>query len=69
MGPFRSDIILLIVSTPVDVLTTIAQQLSGLPKSQVMGSGTFVDTLRLGRMIADKYPVCINGHQRQVGPG
>ncbi|KIW25063.1 L-lactate dehydrogenase [Cladophialophora immunda] len=57
MRPFRSDLILIVVSHPVDVLTTLAQKLSGLPKSQVIGSGTFLDTVRLRRMLADKYEI------------
>lgn len=39
--------ILLIVSNPVDVLTYVAQQVSGLPKKHVIGSGTVLDSARL----------------------
>lgn len=60
MRPFGLNTILLLVSTPVDVLTTLAQQLSGLPHSQVMGSGTFLDTVRLRRVLADKFEVRIS---------
>jgi L-lactate dehydrogenase len=38
---------LLIVSNPVDILTRVALKLSGLPKNQVFGSGTVLDTARL----------------------
>lgn len=41
------DVILLVVSNPVDILTYITQKLSGLPKNQVIGSGTVLDTSRL----------------------
>lgn len=54
MRPFRSDAILLVVSNPVDLLTTIAQQLSGLPPSQVLGSGTLLDSVRLRGLLANK---------------
>ena len=47
MAPLRQDAILLLVANPVDILTQVAQSLSGLPKSQVFGSGTFLDTQRL----------------------
>ncbi|KAG7289841.1 hypothetical protein NEMBOFW57_006218 [Staphylotrichum longicolle] len=47
MTPFRSDAIVLVVSNPVDILTSIAQELSGLPKCQVFGSGTFLESVRL----------------------
>lgn len=39
--------ILLIVANPVDILTTVAQKLSGLPENKVIGSGTVLDTARL----------------------
>lgn len=39
--------ILLIVANPVDILTTVAIKLSGLPKNKVLGSGTVLDTARL----------------------
>lgn len=46
------DVILLTVSNPVDVLTYITYKLSGLPKNQVLGSGTVLDTSRLKYMIS-----------------
>ncbi len=47
-----SDVILLTVSNPVDVLTYITYKLSGLPKNQVIGSGTVLDTSRLKFMLS-----------------
>ena len=39
--------ILLIVANPVDILTHVAQKLSGLPANRVIGSGTVLDSARL----------------------
>ena len=39
--------ILLVVANPVDILTNVAQKLSGLPENRVIGSGTVLDTARL----------------------
>ena len=39
--------ILLVVANPVDILTAVAQKLSGLPENRVIGSGTVLDTGRL----------------------
>ena len=36
-----------IVSNPVDVMTYVFTKISGLPESQVIGSGTILDTARL----------------------
>lgn len=41
------DSILIVVTNPVDVLTYAVLQISGLPDSRVMGSGTVLDTSRL----------------------
>ena len=38
---------MMLLSNPVDILTYITQKLSGLPKNQVIGSGTVLDTSRL----------------------
>lgn len=46
------DIILLTVTNPVDVLTYVTYKVSGLPKNQVLGSGTVLDTSRLKFMIS-----------------
>ena len=39
--------VLLVVANPVDILTTVAIKLSGLPENKVLGSGTVLDTARL----------------------
>lgn len=60
LQPIRSDSILLIVANPVDVLTLFAQRLSGLPKAQVLGSGTLLDSIRLTRILASKLKVLVH---------
>jgi len=60
MKPFRSDTILLIVANPVDLLTSLAYQISGLPKSQVLGSGTFLDSVRIRNLLAEKTMIAAN---------
>lgn len=45
------DCILLVVSNPVDLLTYLAQKLSGLPCSRVIGTGTVLDTARLKYLV------------------
>lgn len=47
-----SDVILLTVTNPVDILTYITYKISGLPKNQVLGSGTVLDTSRLKYMLS-----------------
>lgn len=46
------DVILLTVTNPVDILTYLSYRLSGLPKRQVIGSGTVLDTSRLKYLIS-----------------
>lgn len=45
--------ILLIVANPVDILTTVAIKLSGLPENKVLGSGTVLDTARLKYLLGE----------------
>lgn len=63
MTPFRSDAIVLVVSNPVDLLTSIAQELAGLPKFQVFGSGTFLESVRIRGLLAEKAGVAASSIQ------
>jgi L-lactate dehydrogenase len=58
MKPIRSDAILVLVANPVDILTHFAQELSGLPRNQVFGSGTLLDSTRLRGKVAERLEVC-----------
>lgn len=42
-----TEALLVMVTNPVDVLTYVAQQISGLPRQRVIGSGTVLDSARL----------------------
>ena len=48
------DVILLMVTNPVDILTYATYRFSGLPKNRVIGSGTVLDTSRLKYMISKR---------------
>ena len=45
--------ILLIVANPVDILTYVAQKLTGFPESKVFGSGTVLDTARFKYLMGE----------------
>ena len=49
LGSFQAkkDSVILLVSNPVDILTGLAHELSTLNKNQIIGSGTFLDSMRL----------------------
>lgn len=49
--------LILVATNPVDALTFEALRLSGLPASQVFGSGTVLDTARLRAELAAHYSV------------
>ena len=44
--------IFIVISNPVDILAHYVQKLSGLPKNQVIGTGTAIDSARLKSLIA-----------------
>jgi L-lactate dehydrogenase len=43
--------LLVVVTNPVDVMTAVALEASGLPASRVIGTGTMLDTARLRQVI------------------
>jgi L-lactate dehydrogenase len=49
----KREAVLLVVSNPVDVLTYLAAQQSGLPPSRVIGLGTQLDSARFRSLIAE----------------
>ncbi len=65
LTPIREDAIILIASNPVDVITMLVQQICKLPKTQVIGTGTFLDTQRFRNVLANKLdinPISIHGY-------
>ncbi|EUC45299.1 hypothetical protein COCMIDRAFT_95997 [Bipolaris oryzae ATCC 44560] len=60
MAPMNPHTILLLVANPVDILTYFARKMSGLPESQVLGTGTSLDSARLRGVLAEKAEVAPN---------
>ncbi len=50
----RKDAHIFVVSNPVDILTQLALQRTGLPWNQVYGLGTMLDTSRFSSLIAEE---------------
>lgn len=48
------DGILVVACNPVDIMTYVAQKVSGLPVNRVIGTGTLLDTARLRYILAEK---------------
>lgn len=51
------DGIILIASNPVDLMTYLSVQISGLPATRVFGSGTILDTARFRYLLGQHYTV------------
>lgn len=49
--------IIVVASNPVDLMTYVVSKVSGLPKNQVIGSGTVLDTARLRYLMAEYFKV------------
>ena len=45
------------VTNPVDILTRYAQDISGIARNQIFGSGTFLDTHRLRGLLAERLQI------------
>ena len=56
-GGYRRDVIVFVVSNPVDVLTYIASKELDLPSNRVIGLGTMLDTARFRSLIAKELKV------------
>lgn len=54
---YSPNTIILVVSNPVDVMTFVTWKMSGLPKVNVFGSGTNLDSARLRFLMSEKYNI------------
>lgn len=47
IGTIKESAVVIMVTNPVDIMTRVAQEVSGLPLKQIFGTGTSLDTARL----------------------
>jgi L-lactate dehydrogenase len=65
---YERNAILIIVSNPVDVLTTFARKITNLPPEHIIGSGTVLDTARFRYTLSQRCGVSAsNIHAYVVG--
>lgn len=68
LGKLKSSAVVLLVTNPVDILTHIAYDIFDLPKSQIFGTGTLLDSARLRWRISEKFHMNIkNVHGYVLG--
>ncbi|KAK5661081.1 hypothetical protein OQA88_10971 [Cercophora sp. LCS_1] len=59
-APFNKDAVLIVCSNPVDLLTSLALEVSRLPEGQVIGAGTFLDSVRVRGLVAERVGIAAN---------
>jgi len=64
LAGFAGTVVL--VSNPVDVLTQVMTEASGLPPARVLGTGTLLDTARLRQMLGRRLQLATNSIHAQV---
>ncbi len=57
LQPLSKHAIVIIITNPVDLMTYHAQQCLSLPKKQIFGSGTMLDTQRLRSLLSEKLSI------------
>lgn len=57
IGEIKSSTIIIVVSNPVDILTYLVQEISGLPIGQVFGTGTSLDSARLRSNLSKHFDI------------
>ncbi|MCD2256910.1 L-lactate dehydrogenase [Lactobacillus sp. CC-MHH1034] len=48
---------MVVITNPVDVITSIYQEVTGLPKAHVIGTGTLLDSARMKRAVAKRLEI------------
>lgn len=54
---YLEDAIIIVAANPVDILTYLSWQMTGLPSHQVIGSGTILDTARFRFMLGQHFKI------------
>jgi len=54
---YLEDAIIVIAANPVDVLTYLTWQMTGLPSNQIIGSGTILDTARFRFLLGQHFSI------------
>ncbi len=68
VGRMAPESLLLIVTNPVDVMTTVALRYSGMMANRVFGLGTHLDSMRLKACLAEFFNVHVSEvHTRIIG--
>jgi malate dehydrogenase len=68
VGRYAPGAVILMVTNPVDVMTSVALRYSGLEPSHVFGLGTHLDSMRLKSLIASFFKVHVSEvHTRIIG--
>jgi len=52
---YNQDLIFIVVSDPVDMLTYVVAKATGLPREKILGVGTFLDTIAYKSILAYKW--------------
>ncbi len=53
IGRYNKDAIIICVTNPLDVVTTVVQKVTGKDRGKVIGTGTLLDSARLSRYMAE----------------
>ncbi len=68
IAKYAPDSIIIVVTNPVDVMTTIALEASGFDKNKVIGIGNHLDSLRLKMILAKHFNInSAEIHTRVIG--
>lgn len=57
VNKYNKEAIIIVISNPVDILTTAIRKVTGRPAKKVIGSGTLLDTARMQRYLADLFDI------------
>lgn len=68
IGKYAPKAVVLMITNPVDVMTSVFLRYSGMEPRQVFGLGTHLDSMRLKALIADYFHVHVSEvHTRIIG--
>lgn len=60
INQYNQDAIIIVVSNPVDIITTVIKEVTKRPANKVIGTGTLLDSARLRRIVAEFLDISVD---------
>lgn len=56
----KKDCKIIVISNPVEIISHVTQKITGLPATNIVGTGTYLDSIRMDHYVRKNFPSIVN---------